>query len=92
MALERELATYRRERDRLLAEGEQGRFALVYGEEVISVWDTWRDAIQAGHERFGLQPFLVQEVLREEKPIVIPLLWLPNAPAHSPPDERRPDH
>lgn len=77
MAFEREVAAFRRELPRLLEQGERGRFALVYGDEVISVWDTRGDAIQAGWMRFGLVPILVQEVQSEEKPIFIPFLQVP---------------
>jgi hypothetical protein len=89
MALEREMEAYRRELPRLLEEGEQGRFALVHGDMVISIWDTRRDAVQAGHERFGLTPFLVQEVQREERRVVIPLLLVPHAPPNPAPSSRR---
>jgi hypothetical protein len=65
MARERELATYRRELARLLLGGEVGRFALIHGDEVVSVWDTRRDAVQAGHDKFGTAPFLVQQIQRD---------------------------
>jgi hypothetical protein len=58
-----ELAAYQRELPRLLAEGEEGRWVLVQGDELVSVWDTFSDAIQAGYDRFGQTPFLVQQVL-----------------------------
>jgi hypothetical protein len=32
------------------------------------VWDTWRDAIQAGYDRFGLKPFLVKQIQETERP------------------------
>jgi hypothetical protein len=58
-----EIITYRRELPRLLAEGHQGRFALVHGQEVVSIWDTFGDAYQAGRERFGLGvPFIAQPI------------------------------
>src|SRR5262245_9641521 len=58
--LEREIATYRRELSRLLAEGHAHRYALIKGDQVVSIWDTFRDAHQAGRERFGFDPFLAQ--------------------------------
>jgi hypothetical protein len=67
MAREQELATYRRELARLLLEGETGRFALIHGDEVVSVWDTRRDAVQAGQDKFGLESFLVQQIQRESR-------------------------
>jgi hypothetical protein len=50
---EKEIATYRRELPRLLEEGHAWRHALIKGDEILSVWDTQGDAIQAGRERFG---------------------------------------
>jgi len=62
-----EIAAFERELPRLLAEGEEGRWALVKGDHVVSVWDTSGDAVQAGDEKFALEPFLVQRVLREPR-------------------------
>ncbi len=59
---EQEIATYLRELPRLLAEGHAGRHALVKGNEVLSVWDTQGDAIQAGCERFGIEPIFVKTI------------------------------
>jgi hypothetical protein len=57
-----EWKTFKREVYRLMCAGNKGRFALIKGQQVISVWDTQNDAIQAGREHFGQQPFFVQEV------------------------------
>ena len=51
----RDLATYRRELPRLLQEGQAGRYALIKNDQVVSVWDTVGDALQAAAERFGLE-------------------------------------
>jgi hypothetical protein len=52
----RDYATYRRELPRLLQEGHAGQFALIREDQVLSVWDTVGDALQAASERFGLAP------------------------------------
>jgi hypothetical protein len=60
---ERELSTYRRELPRLLAGGKSGRYAVVRGDDVVSTWDTLRDALQYGYEKFGPDaPFLTQRI------------------------------
>jgi len=59
---EREIATYRRELPRLLASGESGRFALIKENDILSTWDTWGDAYQAGRQRFGLVPICVMKI------------------------------
>jgi hypothetical protein len=62
MPLERKAETYRREVGRLLAEGHAGRHALIKGEEVVSIWDTQRDALQAGRDQFGLEDIAVVKI------------------------------
>jgi hypothetical protein len=57
-----EIATYLRGLPRLLEEGHVGRHALVKGDEILSIWDTQGDAIQAGRERFGLDPIFVKTI------------------------------
>jgi len=59
---EKELETYLRELPRLLEEGEEGRYALIKGDEVLSIWDTQPDASQAGREKFGRDPIFVKEI------------------------------
>src|SRR5437868_4486814 len=61
-ALATELRTYQRELSRLLEEGEASRFAVIQGDQVLATWDTYRDALQYGYERFGDQLFMVQRV------------------------------
>ncbi|MFO0810703.1 MAG: hypothetical protein U0746_18905 [Gemmataceae bacterium] len=49
-----EINTYLRELPRLIAEGDEGRYALIRGNDLLSVWDTLGDALQAGYEKFGI--------------------------------------
>ena len=58
----RDLATYRRELPRLLQEGQAGRYALIKNDQVVSVWDTVGDALQAAVERFGLEPVATYKI------------------------------
>jgi hypothetical protein len=61
--LQTETATYVRELPRLLNEKQAGRFVVIQGTEVCGSWDTYRDASQYAHERFGLgQRFLIHRV------------------------------
>jgi hypothetical protein len=61
--------TYRREAARLLAEGGEGKFVLIKGDQVVSLHDTWDIARQAGLRLYLLEPFLVHEI-RSEEPIL----------------------
>jgi hypothetical protein len=62
MPLEREAETYRREVERLLAEGHAGRHVLIRGDDVVGIWDSQYDALQAGRDRFGLDDIAVVEI------------------------------
>ena len=64
-----EWETYRREVGRLLAEGQEGRFVLIKGEEIIGIWDGREDANAEGLRRYLLQPFLLHQV-RSREPLV----------------------
>ena len=63
-----ELAAYKREAGRLIAEGHEGRFVLIKNGVVIGIWDNWHDAIVAGEARFGVrEPFMVHQILTRER-------------------------
>jgi hypothetical protein len=68
MALERELQTYLREKPMLLADGKEGRFALIFGEKVDSVWHCQTDALDVGYGKFYPQPFMVKQI-NEKEPV-----------------------
>ncbi len=61
-----EWETYRREVGRLLAEGNEGRFVLIKGDQIIGLFDTYEQARDAGAEQFLLGPYLVQQVRTRE--------------------------
>ena len=54
--------TYCREIGRLLAEGHEGKFALIKDRLIVSLHDTLDDGYREGREKFLLQPFLVQPI------------------------------
>jgi hypothetical protein len=58
----REWDTYRREAGRLLAEGHEGRFALIKRDQIVDLFDTHEEAQAAGSARFLLEPYLIQQV------------------------------
>ena len=86
MALDREKAAFERERPRLLSEGHAGRYALIRGDDVESVWDTRNDAVQAGYRLFGLEPFFVAAIELEETVHVVPRLFLAAVECHTSPN------
>jgi len=61
VSLKDEVQTYERAKPSLIADGNEGKFALVHGDHV-SVWGTYEDALREGYGQFGLEPFLVKEI------------------------------
>jgi hypothetical protein len=63
MALDQEWNTFQRELPRLLQDPtNRGKHVLIHGDQVDSIWSTVDEGLAAGYERFGLEPFLVQEI------------------------------
>ncbi|HXU39066.1 MAG TPA: hypothetical protein VN937_22110 [Blastocatellia bacterium] len=68
MALEKELETYDRELQALLANEGEGKFVLIQDAKVVDVFGTYEDAIKAGYAQFGLStPFLVKQLQSVEQ-------------------------
>ena len=61
MPLEKELATYQREKQRLLAES-AGKYVLIKDDKVIDTFMNQEDALNAGYRNFGNTEFLVKQV------------------------------
>lgn len=64
-----EWKTYRREVERLLAENQEGRFALIKGDEIVGVFDTREEAEELGQQQFPATPFLVKPI-RSREPLM----------------------
>jgi hypothetical protein len=62
-----ELATFEKNRDRLVGEA-LGKFVLIKGEEIHGIFNDEADAIRAGYESFGNVPFLVKMILKVDIP------------------------
>jgi hypothetical protein len=52
----RDFETYRQQLPHLLQEGHAGRYALIKDGQVLSLWDTVGDALQAAGAHFGMAP------------------------------------
>lgn len=65
MQLERELATYREKLPELVQH--EGQYVLIHGDSVADVFATYQDALRQGYRRFGLEPFLVKQILSTER-------------------------
>jgi hypothetical protein len=63
LELQSELEIYEREKERLIAAGDQGKFAVIGDGALAGVFDTYEDALKVGYNRFGLETrFLVKKV------------------------------
>jgi len=75
---------------RLLAEGHEGKWALVKGEEIIGIWASRDEAVAVAIEKFLMQPVLVQQVLSRVPTVRGPLFlrlggkcWSMDQPSNS---------
>jgi hypothetical protein len=66
--LEKELETYEKLKEELLAKHE-GKYVLILGDQIHGIFDTRTDAIRTGYERFGHVPIFVKEIERVETPL-----------------------
>jgi hypothetical protein len=64
MALEKELETYRSKLPELKAQ--EGKYVLIHGTDIIDTFVSYEDALKDGYRRFGLEPFLVKQILAIE--------------------------
>jgi hypothetical protein len=62
IALQGELETYEQKLPTLLDEGRTGKFVLIHDKMIVEFFGTYEDAINAGYDKFGTQPFLVKKV------------------------------
>jgi len=60
MALETEIETYKRALPTLIKS--EGKYALVIGDKLVDVFETYDDALREGYRLRELEPFLVKQV------------------------------
>jgi len=72
---EQELAYYNEHREEFLSKHEW-KHLLIKGRELVGVFDDAQTAYVKGLSRFGNNPFLIKQVLREEPVQQIPALSL----------------
>lgn len=65
-----EWEVFRRELPRLLAEGHEGKYVLIKGEEIIGLWDDERTAHLEAVRRYPRQPFALQ-LVAEWQPLIV---------------------
>ena len=70
MISDRQNEVFDRELPALLANpANVGKYALIHGDAIDSVWPTLEKALEQGYERFGVDVFLVRHIVAEEEPV-----------------------
>ena len=64
MPFEKELNVYDANLIDLLAN--EGKFVLIFGDEIGGIFDDYEEALKAGYEKYGLESFLVKQINRNE--------------------------
>jgi hypothetical protein len=88
--LHREWNTYRREVGRMLAEGHEGKVALIHRDTILGLFDSWVTASLEAERLRPLHPIMGQQI-REREPVVpehrnrppCPVLYSPLIPTAS---------
>ena len=62
----REQQTYLRELPRLLAEGQERKFCVIKGDDLIGIYDTDEEASAVRWQKYGAEPCMVQPILEYE--------------------------
>ena len=60
---------YRRQVGRLLAEGHEGKWVLIKGEQLVGIWDTLEEANEA--QRSLTPPAMIKQILTHERLLII---------------------
>ena len=61
MALEKEISFFQTHLSEFAVD-HTGQHVLIHGDEVVDFFSSYEDALKAGYNRFGLDPFLVKQV------------------------------
>jgi hypothetical protein len=64
--LTKEWNFYRHVVGRLLAEGHEGKWVLIKGEEIVGIWNTMDEADSVRLEKFLMQSVLMKQILTNE--------------------------
>lgn len=74
MVLEKEYELFASVKDELLKHHE-GKFALIYGSDLVGIWDSQESAYSDGIERFGNVSFLIKRIIADDAIESVPALY-----------------
>lgn len=64
--LQLEFDTYRAQLPALLERREEGKYVVIRGQELCDVFPTYERALDWAYDRFGLEPFFVKRIARDQ--------------------------
>jgi len=65
LELEREFFVFEEHLDQLLEKSE-GKYVLIKGDDIVGTFPTSESAYETGLKRFGIKPFLVRQITKDE--------------------------
>lgn len=72
-----EIDTYNRELPRLLKEGQEYRYAVIVGEELIDTFGDISDAMRDGMRRYGTSRlFMIKQIREYDPPLYFPFFTI----------------
>lgn len=73
--LAQEIVCYETNRAKLV-EDHPNQYVLIKGDKIVGFFDSEGDAIRAGHEKFGVDPFLVRLCVESTAPVLFTSLYV----------------
>lgn len=75
--LKAEYAFYQRIKSQLIAEGKEGKTVLIKGEAIVGLFDSEREAYEAGVRKFGTALFMIKQIFAREPVEIVPQSYAP---------------
>ena len=74
--LEKEIETYNTKLSSWAAR--EGQFVLIHQDTVVGFYHAYDQALRVGYEQFGIEPFLVKQVMQTERSHFVSRLVAPH--------------
>ena len=76
-ALSRQIAAYDAKYRNALEADHFGKWAVVYNEELVGIYDSFEEAANDAISQFGRGPYLIRQVGQDTTPLLMPTLYYP---------------
>ena len=78
----KELETYNKNKERLLADKLEGQYVLIHDEDILGIFASADDAYKEGLEKLGNAPMFIKRIQKDEPPDAAPALMFGLIHAH----------